>query len=230
MTQLVFPLIWLGGCFLLLFGLAEWMHLKLHVKPEITRKMVHIGTGLLALLFPVFLTRLWQVGILCAGFLIILLISKKKLFLSSINKIDRKSQGSILYPVAVFCCFAVYLFVQKSAAHFQPYYYFFLPVLLLAICDPIAAFSGNWYKIKNNIQPGKTFAGSVAFFLSAFVLAYLLQQYFSISDITTIQCINSSVFIAFITTVTERISANGWDNLSIPFITILCVQVLEQVA
>jgi hypothetical protein len=45
---------WLGGLFSLLFVLAEILHIWLHIPAEATRKVVHIGSGLLALLFPVY--------------------------------------------------------------------------------------------------------------------------------------------------------------------------------
>ena len=44
----------------LLFAIAEAGYHFLKIKPEWTRKFVHLGTGLLALLFPVMLKSQWS--------------------------------------------------------------------------------------------------------------------------------------------------------------------------
>ena len=129
------PLV-LGLCFLALFGLAEFLYHKQKVKAEITRKIVHVGTGLLTLLFPIFLHDQWQVLFLCTAFLLILLASLQFKLLPSINSIDRVSHGSILYPVAVYGCYLAYSYADKGL------FFFYLPILTLAICDPLAALIG----------------------------------------------------------------------------------------
>ncbi|MBX9450243.1 MAG: hypothetical protein KL787_11230 [Taibaiella sp.] len=91
----------LAACFLGLFVIAEVIYRLFHVKAEYTRKLVHTGTGLLALLFPVLLSSHWAVLILCAAFALILTISLQYKFLPSINAIERRSVGSLAYPAAV---------------------------------------------------------------------------------------------------------------------------------
>ena len=90
-----------AGSFLALFGIAELLYHYAKVYIEITRKVVHIGTGLITLSFPLVLTTHWSVLILTISFVVILVISKKFNLLKSINGIRRSSRGSILYPIII---------------------------------------------------------------------------------------------------------------------------------
>ncbi|MBI3239032.1 MAG: phosphatidate cytidylyltransferase, partial [Flavobacteriia bacterium] len=51
----------LSVSFLALFGIAELLYHFAHVKVELTRKLVHLGTGVLTLLFPLMLSNHWFV-------------------------------------------------------------------------------------------------------------------------------------------------------------------------
>ncbi len=127
--------------FLALFGTAELLYHKLHVPVELTRKGVHTGTGLLTLLFPVLLHSHWTVLFLCASFGLLLLASIRFHFLPSINAIERESVGSLAYPVAVYGCYLAFLQYDCQ------YLYFYLPILILTFCDPIAALVGRKWPI-----------------------------------------------------------------------------------
>ena len=200
----------LAALFLLLFLIAEFLYHKLKVKSDITRKIIHIGTGIITLLFPVMLANHWLVLILCAGFALILILSLKFNFLKSINSINRISYGSILYPIAVYGCYLAYNYFGKELV------FFYLPVLTLAICDPVAAFIGKRFPY-GIIQIGKdrkTVAGFLAFFISS--VAITLFLYYFLSP----QYFNNILFIAFLiavsSAITELFSVKGIDNITIP--------------
>ena len=198
--------------FLLLFGIAEILYHKFKVKAEITRKFVHVVTGLLTLLFPLMLSNRWMVLFLCASFAIILIASLRFNLLKSINAIDRESVGSICYPVSVFACYLAFEYAGND------YRYYYLPILVLALCDPLAALAGKkWPLGKFKIGSGhKTIVGSSVFLLSAFVLALLLQQ-----------AIFTAAIIAIASMITEALSSRGLDNLTIPA-SVLAVLVIMQ--
>lgn len=230
MMQELITIAWLGACFLGLFALAEWLHRGFRVEAEITRKIVHIGTGLLSLLFPLYLHDTWQAGLLCGLFLVLLVLSKRKQFFGSINNISRPSYGSLLYPVAVFGVYCFYHFQLRQHTHFQALYYFFTPVLLLAICDPVAALAGNVYKhYQPKTKPGKTLAGSTGFFISAFILCILLQVCLKNKESAFIITLSNALFTSVITTISEWYSGKGRDNLAVPFSAVICLLFFEQV-
>ncbi len=197
-----------AGLFLALFGIAELLYHYAKVYVEITRKTVHIGTGLITLSFPIFLTTHWSVLILTVSFVAILGISKKFDLLKSINGISRSSRGSILYPIIIYLTYWIFTI-------FDDVLFFYLPILILAICDPIAALTGKkWpigkYKI---FKETKTLMGSSCFFVSCVILT--TSFVIPLRD-NWIEIVCVTFFISFITTLVEAVSQKGWDNLFIP--------------
>lgn len=205
-------ILWLSGAFLVLFGMAEILYHTFRIKAELTRKFVHVFTGVLTLLFPVFLESHWSVLVLCTSFGVLLLLSLRFGWLSSINAIDRQSSGSLLYPVSVYLCF---IFYQHNHYHLM---YFYLPMLTLAVCDPLAALAGKrWPLRKFKVTGGhKSLMGCAVFFVSSTVLT--LSLYACLENVLPW---NSEIFsivlaVSVCSTVAEALSGNGWDNLSIP--------------
>ncbi len=205
----------LAALFLLLFLFAELLYHKGKLKAEITRKIVHAGTGMLTLLFPILLANKWFVLLLCTSFALILILSIKFTFLKSINSIDRISYGSILYPVAVFGCYLVYDYFGKTLL------FFYLPVLTLAICDPVAAMAGKRWPVAH-LGVGKskkTITGFGAFFISSVVITILLFHLLSTEKWNNI--LGLALLIALISSLTEVVSNSGIDNITIPASVIL---------
>lgn len=212
MKEIVPPLI-LACCFLALFGLAEWLYHFVKVKAEWTRKIVHVGTGLLTLLFPVVLGSHWQVLFLCASFLVILLASLKFGWLPSINAIDRFSFGSILFPMIVYALFLVFQMAGKGLL------IFYLPILILAICDPVAALVGKRFPFGpyRIMGCGKSAAGSLAFLISALLVTAM--TIFALNAVSA--GTRPILLVAPIATVAEALGVKGMDNLTIPASVVL---------
>lgn len=225
MIAWLIPILWLGAAFLALFGIAELLYHKLRVAAEHTRSIVHAGTGLLTLLFPVVLGELWQVVILCGTFFVLLIASLRFGWLRSINAVQRRSKGSLLYPLIVVICFA---FRQRMAfaadAVFAPAFYYLVPILMLALGDPLAALAGRAYRQRHpEAAPGKTFAGSFVFFGIAAAIYMLAAAAFTQGRMPGGYFIATGIATAYATTLAERFSEGGWDNLSIPLVAIGCI-------
>ncbi len=202
----------LATAFLTLFGTAEILFHKFKWKAEYTRKLVHIGTGLLTLLFPIFIKEINGVAFLCFSFISILFLSIKYDLLKSINAVDRKTFGSLLYPIIVFITY----FVYQQQGHLI---YFYAPILTLAIADPMAALVGKrWQKGTYYIfENKKTAIGSFTFFMTSFAINFGLFTWFSLGN-PFFTCL----LIAVSTTIVEGISIKGYDNFTIP-ITVLVI-------
>lgn len=213
------PLLALGTCFLLLFALGELLYRTFRVPAEHTRKLVHIGTGLLTLLFPVYLQHLWQVVVLCASFLLLLAVSMRWGWLPSINAVSRRTRGSILYPIIVIIIFSFYGYImslgETRPLRFHPLLYYYLPILVMAICDPVAAWAGS--RSGAVYGQGKTPAGSLAFLVSAFVVSAVLLWVFG-RYASVIYVLLLALILAIATMLAERWSRNGWDNFTIPLV------------
>ena len=211
----------LSGGFLALFTVAEILYHKFNARAEVTRKIVHIGTGLLTLLFPLMLSNHWWVLVLCASFAVILIASLKFKLLPSINAIDRESVGSLAYPASVYIAFLFYDHYNKDKL------FFYLPILILAISDPIAALVGK--KVSGELfsigSARKTFAGSLACFVSAFIISVLVFYFNREVEISSI--IFKSLLVALSATAAEAVSGKGYDNITIPVVVLLCLVVFQ---
>lgn len=214
-TELI-SILWLAGSFLALFACAEILYHRFRVQAEYTRKFVHIGTGVLTLLFPLFLNSHWSVLFLCGSFAVILALSLKFDQLKSINAIDRESLGSLLYPLSVYLTFLFFL-IFKLDGQKVSYLFYYLPILTLAFADPMAALVGRrfpWGKFK--IGSGhKSLTGCLVFFFVTFFLSMGLFVYFAHMPFNGIVLAYYGV-IAFVATVAEALSPKGIDNLTIP--------------
>lgn len=218
-TDLVYTIV-LAGSFLLLFTVSETLYYYANVEAEKTRKLVHLGTGLLTLLFPLLLSSHWYVLLLCSSFLWILLLSLRFNLLKSVNNIDRVSRGSLLYPFVVYFLFVAYSFYDQIL-------FFYLPVLILAISDPAASMAGTkWPKGKYHVKhETKTLVGSSVFLFTAFVIAGLLM--YGLTGLSTLEILLLSLLIAILTSLIEALSYKGYDNLFIPMLALAVLMVFQ---
>lgn len=222
MPQLSVSLLLLALGFLTLFGAAELLYHRFGVRSEWTRKIVHAGTGLITLLFPLVLESHWQVLLLCGSFLVLLLASSKFGWLPSINGIDRKSYGSLLYPVIVYLCFLIYATSGKGLI------LFYMPVLILAICDPVAALVGKQFPwgIYHPWGSLKTLSGSLAFLVSASAVCLALFYGFEPARPVLVDRPGSAALVPVVATICEALSVRGTDNFTVPAGTIIALQLI----
>jgi dolichol kinase len=218
MTKELLPLLALSGLFLGLFILGEVLYHVFKVQAEFTRKLIHIGTGMLTMLFPLYLSHPLSVVAICGSFLLLLSLSLRFRFLRSINAIDRKSHGSILYPVIVVMAYVFYHYKSVSCGPDPSpcYVYFYLPVLIMALADPCAAIVGKalgWipYTVFGET---KSVAGSLAFFLVALGLSS-----FFLWDAP----MGFLLIIPLLSTLAEAVSTKGTDNFTIPISVMLAL-------
>lgn len=193
----------IGGVFLL----AEILYRLAKVPAEITRKVIHLGSGAVCLSLPFFLENHWTVLALCTLFGLVLLASKPLRFLPSLDDVRRPSQGSLYFPMAVYLCFAV----QRDQGDIL---YFLLPLLVLTVSDTAAALVGRRWPVFPYAVWGetKTLAGSAAFFLSAALLGIALLS--TRHDPITALALGLSCALAG--TLAEAVATRGLDNLTVP--------------
>ena len=210
----------LGVAFLALFASAEWLHIKKGVKAEISRKYVHLSTGILTMLFPPLIGNHWLILVLCASFLLILIASKIWNLLPSINAVDRITRGSFLYPIIVYSCYLIY-------QHYGQYMFYYIPILVLALADPVAALVGKKYCWKPYTVLGqtKTICGSLGFVVVAFFTCMVLLV--SLEELTLSNTISLSVSLA--TVIAEAFTHNGWDNLTIPASAVMVLMLFKEI-
>jgi phytol kinase len=223
LNQLALTFIFLiSFLFLLIFN--ELVYRRLGLKGEITRKFAHFTATLSTITFPYLFSNHFYVLFLAIIFCIILFVSRHRAYLKSIHDIDRKSAGSYILPFAIYITFYIAMSIGDRL-------YFILPIMVLAVSDPVAGMMGiNIQQFNHKIKiPGytlqKTWLGSASFFISCFIISiialYFDQRYFTAGIFWL------SIMIAFISTLTEMFSWKGTDNLLIPMSVLLVLLVFH---
>lgn len=194
--------------FLFNFYLAERIRKHFTKFQEISRKAVHISSGLIALSFPYYIHSHWTVLILVTIFGLLMFVTKRKNLLQSIHDVGRKSYGSLYYPLAIYL---IFLLASKTPV------IYFTSILVMTVSDAFAALVGKKYgtvkfEVEGNI---KSLEGSVSFFFLSFLC--VLLPLLLMSDIEKLEVVFISLIISLLLTGFEAISPTGSDNIIIPF-------------
>lgn len=198
----------LGG---MMLGLRLWQLLA-QPKPEVTRKLLHVGMGMVVLSFPWLFHQTWPVvalGVISAALLgAMRWIKHLRTGVGSIVLgVERQSYGEIYYPLTVSL-----LFVLSGGDKLL----FSIPVLILALADAVAALIGITYgRIRYTTADGvKSAEGSIAFFTVAFFSVHIPLLLFT--DIGRAQTLLISLILGLLVMLMEAASWRGLDNLFIP--------------
>ena len=207
MTTNILNILIVLSLFLLIFGCAELLY-KRNVPPYITRKIVHIGGGIVAALLPIFV-NLETVVILGIGFFLLLTASKRKKLLGSIHRINNESIGALLFAPSL--TLTAIIFWPVNTLIFQG------AALILGLSDGIAGVVGQRYgRKKYSVSGIKTIEGSLIFFL---ITTLILFGVLYISDTPIALDMTLLVFGgSLLLTIVEAAFGRGWDNLFIPIV------------
>lgn len=196
--------------------IAESSYKFLKLNTEWTRKIAHIGSGIIALSYPVYQNTHWGVFALTISFTIILYTSKKMGLFQSIFSVERKSYGELFFVWSTWLLFILYQYSGNVS-------YFYLAFSSVVFADPVAALVGKPFPLKKYTIFGntKSIGGSFSFFVVSFALSYYyLLQTGSVMNILLI-----SLTHALVLTIIEAVSSKGLDNLTIPIASVLFIYV-----
>jgi len=216
---------------LLLFGLtsfivlAEGVRKALRWSPEVTRKLVHISTGILIFFAP----RIFVSGIpailLAVIFIVVNFAAIEFGLLKGMHGTNRRSYGTVYYPLSflilvLLCWDSMPQLISAS-------------ILVLGLGDAAAAIVGENLRSPHGYaltSDKKSLEGSFAMFATTFLIVVVLLETMS-GLMMNAQLFRSlhlshhvaSVLIAFavslFATAWEAISSKGLDNLAIPLST-----------
>lgn len=174
---------------------------KLSLSPSITRRVSHIGAALIATVSPLFISKNLIV-IACLGFAVVMFLSRRTSFFSSIHPIKRKTFGEVFLPLGE--AFSAAIFLPHAVSAFQ------YGVLVMGLSDAFAGFVGEKYgrhqiNIFNN---KKSLEGSLVFLLATILLTFLFIPNLG----------PHLILIPLILTFAELLLGFGMDNLVIPIL------------
>ncbi len=204
----------------LLIFLSE-LALKKKIWPNhINRKIIHITVGIAVSITPHIFTSGFKPILLSLIFFIINLISYKNNRLNSFHLVGRDSYGTIFFPLSYLLIAGLFWdYPSHITASF----------LILAIADPIASIIGSENKKNksyNILGDKKSLEGSIAMFIcSALIISLLSQSIFN--DLTIYFQIIAILFTSLAITIAEGLSYKGSDNLTIPIIAFLFIELFN---
>jgi len=201
----------MGAAWLLLLALIELLDRKWHIDAEHSRKLAHVGGGLIGYLFSTH----WPMLLLATVFSVFLLLSRRLHLLGSLHLASRKSLGDVIYPWGLYLPF---LLAEGNALLYQ------IPVLVLAIGDTSAALVGQRYgRVRYRIMGNtRSLEGSLAFAVTAFA-AILIPLLLS-GHVQSLELVGFVGVIAIAVAAIEAICPRGWDNLFIPVGTLFLLE------
>jgi phytol kinase len=198
LVALLFPLLFLGG---------EVVRRKFPAQPELSRKFVHSGGGIVALSFPFIFNSPLTVPLLALLFAGIILLTKRTGLLRSVHGVKRQSSGAVYFPLAI----TLLYFLGRERQVF-----YLISILNLTMSDSLAALAGTRYgAIAYDVEEGrKTLEGSLVFFFITFLCIHL--PLLLLTDLGRPESVLIALVIALLVTGFEAISLEGSDNIFVP--------------
>ena len=182
--------------------------------PEGSRKFLHIMTGNIAFLLPVFVTKEVMAFLAAGPFILFTFLMSPY---TPIKKIRGKTSAAghgmgLVYYSITWTIFA-YLFFDNMVV-------IAIGILSMSYGDGLASVIGIKFGKKkyNVLGDEKSYVGSFAMFIFTFITMILALFYYNIN--VTFYVILVLVFIAFIASIVEGLTPKGLDNLTVPFVCV----------
>jgi phytol kinase len=210
--RLFYPLILIFSYLALLVAIAEGTSRLIKDDPELTRKIVHIGSGNVILLAWWLQIETWVIIAAAIIAAIIALISYVTPILPSINSVGRKSLGTLFYAISIGVL--AYLFWDDFPQ------YTAIGILIMAWGDGMAAIIGqrfgkHTYRLGQNT---KSWEGSLAMAIASFVITISILWFVRGDGWQTWATAST---ISLVATILEAFSQLGIDNLTVPIVSAL---------
>jgi phytol kinase len=208
------------GCIAgLMLGLAR-LQRKYKLHPEIARKAMHIGSGLVALSLPWLFQEGWPVLVLTllatAGMAAVKYWKGLRGNIGTVTgSVARKTLGEICFPLAAGLLFA---FAQGDVLLYS------IPLLILTFADAIAALIGVFYGVMRytTAEGTKTLEGSLAFFQAAFLST--LTPLLLFTNLGRAETLLIALLMGLLSMLLDAIAWWGLDNLLIPLLSFLALR------
>ncbi len=204
---------------------GEGMYRILKLKPEWSRNFSHLAAGIISLPYPWLFSSHWWVLALAIQSSLILYLSRARGLIPSHYKSAEESMGSYLFFASIYLCFLAFSYLGRP-------HYFVFPILILSVSDVSASIIGRYFGrkpsgfFKKLYAEGKTFAGTLAFFFSAFIV--LTLAFYSYMQSGIIYAIGLAFLISLPTAITEAKSSKGYDNLFVPVIMLIIMYIIDR--
>ena len=214
---------WLGLLICLLYisamiGLAEGLRRWRGYSSDFTRKIIHIGVGMMSWGLHFLFDTPWFFIAACVAFMILNFLDWRYGFVAAMSSGDHSNLGTVYFPLAAGV--VAYLFWETP------------PLMVAAVMpltwgDGLAPVVGRAYgRYTYTIHTStRTLAGSTGFFIFSVLFTWLaLWLIPGLPNISPLAAGGPAFIIALMTMLVEAVSIWGLDNLTITAVAILILQ------
>ena len=215
---------WLGFliCIAYVFGIiggAEGLRRWRGYGSDFTRKVIHIGVGMMSWALHFLFDTPWFFVAACIAFMVINLLDWRYGFFAAMASSDRSNLGTVYFPFAA--AIVALLFWE------QP------PLMVAALMpltwgDGLAPIVGKKYgRRQYSVHTStRSVEGSMGFFVGCFVFTWLaLWLINGAGQLTPLAALPLALVITVATTFVEAVSIWGLDNLTITAVSIFILKV-----
>jgi len=190
-----------------IIGVGEGTRRLTKASPDLTRKIVHIGVGFWALPTALYFHSPWWAAFCPLTFVFLNALSYHYRLMPVIEVEGRGSPGTIYFPL-VFAGLILLLWPHGARAASVAGLY------AMGFGDAAASIVGQrWGRHRYRIAGvDKSWEGSIAFFIAAFVAIYLGTRLLSPHPSIWLPCFGA----AFLATLAEAPAGHGLDNITVP--------------
>lgn len=208
------------GCIAGLMLTLAQLKRKYKLHPEIARKAMHIGSGLVALSLPWLFQDGWPVFILTllatTGMVAVKYLKGLRENIGAVTgSVMRKTWGEICFPISAGLLFA---FAQGNVLLYS------IPLLILTFADASAALIGVFYGVMRytTADGTKTLEGSLAFFQAAFLST--LTPLLLFTNLGRAETLLIALLMGLLSMLLDAVAWWGLDNLLIPLLSFLALR------
>ena len=182
--------------------------------PEGSRKFLHIMTGNIAFLLPVFVTKEVMAFLAAGPFILFTFLMSPYTPIKKIRgKTSAAGHGMGLVYYSITWTILAYLFFDNMVV-------IAIGILSMSYGDGLASVIGIKFGKKKYKVLGdeKSYVGSFSMFIFTFITMIVALFYYNIN--VTFYVILVLLFIAFIASIVEGLTPKGLDNLTVPFVCV----------
>lgn len=198
-----------------IIGIAELLRRWRGYGSDFTRKVIHIGVGMLSWVISLLFDSPWPFVIASATFVIINLVDWRFGIISSMSSGDRSNLGTVYFPLAAAAVAVIFWESQ--------------PLMVAALMpltwgDGLAPVIGRKYGTHQYTVLGHTrsLEGSAAFFAAGGVFTWLaLWLKVGTPELTPVEALLPALVVIAATTLTEAVSVLGLDNITVTAVAVL---------
>ena len=202
-----------------IIGLAEGLRRWKGYSSSFTRKVIHIGVGMMSWIIPYLFSSPWPFVVACGFFAVLNLLDYKYGFFSAMASSDKSNLGTVYFPIAA--AVVAIIFWDRP------------PLMVAALMpltwgDGIAPVVGKKFgkRLYHIHTSTRSLEGSLGFFVACFFFTWLALWLVEGSPvISPAEAILPALIVTITTTIAEAISIWGLDNITITAVSIFILSI-----